>query len=255
MVDSLKRTWRLANYVANKMGHKGAFYYIGNEDYIIDSTERWKKHAETIKSVDSTAKTIFNVNYLNAGLLEKIIKGGWIPGVKDKLTGIGIENVDGAEYHNKWPGFCAFNDTLKNNGEPQKHEYCEVTPWEWMNEVPLFDHEHPELGSFRKRTNDMRKKLEDMGVKKDFMLANNEFGLNWHFKSYPGFNRYTLSLINLEQDQEMFKTGLVPMAMWDIVEKGFLSKPTLMESPSGNRMQLVLFELEMLQKFSALLYP
>ena len=124
-----------------------------------------------------------------------------------------------------------------------------------MNEVPLFDHEHPELGSFRKRTHDMRKKLEDMGVKKDFMLANNEFGLNWHFKSYPGFNRYTLSLIDLEQDQEKFKSGLVQMALWDIVEKGFLGKPMLMDSLSDNRMKLVLFELEMPQKFFGIALP
>ena len=67
------------------MGHKGAFYYIGNEDGIIVSTERWKKHAQTIKGVDPTAKTIFNYNYLNARDLETIINGGWIPGVKNKI--------------------------------------------------------------------------------------------------------------------------------------------------------------------------
>lgn len=94
----------------------------------------------------------------------------------------------------------------------------------------------------------MRKKLEDMGVKKDFMLANNEFGLNWHFKSYPGFNRYTLSLINVEQGLEMFKSGLDSMALWDSVGREFKGKAMLMDKQYDNRMNPVHFGLEMLWK-------
>ena len=115
-----------------------------------------------------------------------------------------------------------------------------------MNEVPLFDHEFPELGNFRKRTLDMRKKLEDMGVKKDFMLANNEFGLNWNWRSYPGFNRYTLSLINLEQGLEMFKSGLDSMTLWDSIGWGFMGKTMLMDTQYDTRMNPVYFGLEML---------
>ena len=112
--------------------------------------------------------------------------------------------------------------------------------------MPLFDHEFPELGNFRKRTLDMRKKLEDMGVKKDFMLANNEFGLNWNWRSYPGFNRYTLSLINLEQGLEMFKSGLDSMTLWDSIGWGFMGKTMLMDTQYDNRMNPVYFGLEML---------
>ena len=242
--DSLRRAWRLADYVANTRKHKGAFYYIGNEDEIIASTERWKKHAQTIKGVDPTAKTIFNFNYLNAIDLKTIIKGGWKNGVAYEIPGIGIENVDGAEFHSKWPGFCAYDDNVKE----QKHKYCVVTPEEWMNEVPLIDHEHPELGSFRKRTQEMRDALEIMGVDKDFMLANNEFGMNWHFRSYPGFNRYTLSLVNLELGLEMFKSGLDSMALWDTVGGGFTGKTMLLDKQYDNRMNPVHFGLEMLWK-------
>ena len=45
------------------------------------------------------------------------------------------------------------------------------------------------------------------------------------------------------------------MALWDIVEKGFLGKPMLMDRLSGSRMKLVLFELEMLQKFFGIALP
>ena len=115
-----------------------------------------------------------------------------------------------------------------------------------MNEVPLFNHEMEWLGSFRKRNLEMRKKLEDMGVKKDFMLANNEFGLNWNWRSYPGFNRYTLSLINLEQGLEMFKSGMDSMALWNSLGWGFMGKTMLMDHQYGNRMNPVYFGLEML---------
>ena len=128
----------------------------------------------------------------------------------------------------------------------KKHKFCKVTPWEWMNEVPLFNHEMEWLGSFRKRNLEMRKKLEDMGVKKDFMLANNEFGLNWNWRSYPGFNRYTLSLINLEQGLEMFKSGMDSMALWNSLGWGFMGKTMLMDHQYGNRMNPVYFGLEML---------
>ena len=92
----------------------------------------------------------------------------------------------------------------------------------------------------------MRKKLEDMGVKKYFMLANNEFGLNWNWRSYPGFNRYTLSLINLEQGLEMFKSGMDSMALWNSLGWGFMGKTMLMDHQYGNRMNPVYFGLEML---------
>ena len=135
--DSLRRAWRLADYVANTRKHKGAFYYIGNEDEIIASTERWKKHAQTIKGVDPTAKTIFNFNYLNAIDLKTIIKGGWKNGVAYEIPGIGIENVDGAEFHSKWPGFCAYDDNVKEpllstgpaSGVPVTWCHAYVTSW------------------------------------------------------------------------------------------------------------------------------
>lgn len=117
-----------------------------------------------------------------------------------------------------------------------------------MNEVPLFDHEQKVLGTFRHRTKAMRKVLEEIGVKKDFMLANNEFGMNWHVKSYPGFNRYSLSLVNLELGLEMFKSGLDQMALWNGVGFGFMGKTMLRDNQYGNRMNPVHFGLEMLWK-------
>ena len=74
-------------------GFKGALFYIGNEDNVgkPEHAQRWRKHALAIKKVDPTIKTIFNCNHLNSKSLKKIVKQ------------IGIDAVDGAEFHGKWP--------------------------------------------------------------------------------------------------------------------------------------------------------
>ena len=73
-----------------------------------------------------------------------------------------------------------------------------------------------------------------MGVKKKFIIANNEFGLNPKEVLYPGFQRYTLSLVNLELALEMFISGLDMMALWDNVgAKDFNGKTMLMDKSQG----------------------
>ena len=120
--------------------------------------------------------------------------------MKEIIAGVGVDAVDGAEFHGKWP-------------RGGKEDLFEVTPKYWMEEVPLFNRSKG-LGTYRERTKKLRETLEEMGVKKDFILANNEFGLNPVDPSvYSGFNRYTLSLVNLEFALEMFKSGKVQILL------------------------------------------
>merc|ERR1719273_1069927 len=88
---SIAKAKRQAEYVGKTRGYKGAFFFIGNEDEVQNYPDRWRKHALAIKEVDPTIKTIFNCNFLNPKVLKKIVNG------------IGIDAVDGAEFHGKWP--------------------------------------------------------------------------------------------------------------------------------------------------------
>ena len=125
---------------------------------------RWRKHALAIKEVDPTIKTIFNLNTLSSSTLKSIVNS------------IGIDVVDGAEFHGKWPAGG-------KKAEP-------VTLNDWMEEVPLIDHKPGINRDYRVRTKELRETLQEMGVTKKFILANNEWGLNTNKAIYPtGFDR------------------------------------------------------------------
>ena len=129
---------------------------------------RWRKHALAIKEVDPTIKTIFNLNTLSSSTLKSIVNS------------IGIDVIDGAEFHGKWPAGG-------KKAEPVSLE-------DWMKEVPLIDHKPGINRNYRVRTKEMRETLQEMGVTKKFFLANNEWGLNTNKAIYPtGFDR----LLNL----------------------------------------------------------
>ena len=180
-----------------------------------------RSYVHTNRKKKGMCQTIFNYNQLKPDDLKEII------------LGVGIDAVDGAEFHGKWP-------------RGGKKDLFEVTPKYWMEEVPLFNRSTG-LGTYRERTKKLRETLEEMGVKKDFILANNEFGLNPVDPSvYSGFNRYTLSLVNIEFALEMFKSGLDMMAFWDNVGDEFAGECMLMDKDNGYRMNPVHFGLEML---------
>ena len=125
---------------------------------------RWRKHALAIKEVDPTIKTIFNLNTLSSSTLKSIVNS------------IGIDVIDGAEFHGKWPAGG-------KKAEPVSLE-------DWMKEVPLIDHKPGINRNYRVRTKEMRETLQEMGVTKKFFLANNEWGLNTNKAIYPtGFDR------------------------------------------------------------------
>ena len=217
--ESIAKAKKQAEYVVNTRGYKGAFFYIGNEDSVKKYPDRWRKHAMAVKEVDPTIKTIFNANFLNPKALKTIVGS------------IGIDWVDGAEFHGKWP-------SGGNDVEPAILN-------DWLKEVPLVNHMYNY--NYRERTKELRDTLKDMGVTKDFILASNEFGLNNKRSLYPGFTRYTLSLINLELAMEMFKSGLDMMAFWDNVgDRGFTRETMLMDKSEGYRMNPVHFGLEIL---------
>ena len=96
------------------------YHYSGETEEVTKAKDlsylRWREHAKVIKTVDPSAKTIFNCNYLNPSALKSI------------LEGIGSEWVDGAEFHGKWPsgGKSAPTTSLK----------------QWMEEVPLRNHKY-----------------------------------------------------------------------------------------------------------------
>ena len=67
---------------------------------------------------------------------------------------IGIDYVDGAEFHGKWPNGGIMSEV--------------ATPQDWMEEVPLQNHKYN--FSYRQRTKDLRDMLKEMGVTKGLFL-------------------------------------------------------------------------------------
>ena len=148
-----KYTFKISNYP-----------FKSNLSFVHTYLYRWRKHALAIKEVDPTIKTIFNLNTLSSSTLKSIVNS------------IGIDVIDGAEFHGKWPAGG-------KKAEPVSLE-------DWMKEVPLIDHKPGINRNYRVRTKEMRETLQEMGVTKKFFLANNEWGLNTNKAIYPtGFDR------------------------------------------------------------------
>lgn len=164
--ESVDRAVAMVNYVKNR-GYGGAFWYIGNEDHMEDAS-LFKQHAEAMKVADPNIKCIWNNNHITT------------IGVTNFLAVAG-SSADGVEAHRKWPDFGV-------NGT--------VADWR-AQKGP-----RPDGRNLRTFANTIRQAGINAGYP-NFMVMDNEYGLAGD-GNLIGFDRYSASLVVIDQLQEHF---------------------------------------------------
>jgi len=223
--DSIKRAVEEVKYVVSK-GHKGAFYYLGNEDMgkmggIEGGAKIFLAHAKAIKQVDPSAKLFWNDNLLNEARMQQFLD-------------IAGEYADGVEFHGKWPyGGIKFNHN--------------VTLADWQQQFPFVDEKR---GSYSDRALALRAYAKQLGYP-NLMFANNEYGLAHKKDRYIGFNRFDFGLVAIEFLQDLYIGKFDMAAFWSNVSANNNERPdsegqTLIDTALGNRLNPVHFGFELL---------
>lgn len=224
--ESVKRAAEQVRYVVSK-GHKGAFYYLGNEDMgqmggIEEAAKIFARHASEMKKVDPGAKLFWNDNTINPRRLARFLK-------------IAGNYADGVEFHGKWP---------YGDGDINKS----ITVAEWQKQYPVYIEKR---GSFSERAIELRRAARKLGYP-NLMLANNEYGLA-QFKSdrFIGFTRYQYSLVIVELLQDLFIGQFDMAALWSNVAARKSGgedreKKRLIDTRNGNRLNPMHLGFELL---------
>ena len=224
--DSVARARDQVKYVVSK-GHKGAFYYLGNEDMgllggIEEAARMFVRHAEAIKRIDPAAKLLWNDNFINEDRLRQFlsIAGG---------------HADGVEFHGKWP----------YGGKKFDHV---VSIAEWQQHFPF---SVLKKGQFSERALALRHYAVTLGYP-NLMFANNEYGLSQYPQDrFRGFDRYVYGLVAIEFLQDLFIGQFDMAAFWSTVpadkpKGGARAERRLINTDVGNRLNPLRFGFEML---------
>ena len=180
--DSISRAVRCVKYCKRK-GYNVRWWYLGNEIEgklgIENYAKLVKRHADAMKQVDPTIKTMPNTNVMTPEKVRTFLE----------ICG---SSIDGVEFHGKWKGFRAV-------GRYQ----------DWLRESPLQHAE--ERGIYSEKIWRFRDVAKEMGYP-DLIMANNEWGLGGRME---GFNKYTKSLVMVEYLQDMFMGNYDMACLWN----------------------------------------
>lgn len=191
--DSIDRAVRQVEYVALTRGYTNAFWYIGNEDLnalggVQSAGESIIEHAAAMKAVDPTLKVFWNdngVNYVSITNWLNVMHPDQI-----KYPGRLGDYADGVEYHSKWP----YQGAAQPNLDRSYSDWLTIKPLGWQGTKP------------------MRQAAAEAGYP-DLLLADNEYG--WGGKCItPGFNKFTMGLVQMELLQELFIYGYDMSCFW-----------------------------------------
>ncbi|MBF0198707.1 MAG: hypothetical protein HQL32_13405, partial [Planctomycetes bacterium] len=192
--ESIKRAADMVAYVKKK-GFGGAFWYIGNEEGHLHGgtagyAKAFKIHALAMKKIDPEIKIFWNSNHVNENVISTFFKhdGG---------------TSDGIETHGKWPF----------GGKPKG--LALGTFKRWQEEHPLIE-KKKSTRVWRDVAQTYRKIAEKYG-RKDYLIANNEYGIGNIDKKDTEFNRFRYGLIMTDMLQEHFIGGWDMTCFWDTV--------------------------------------
>ena len=224
--ESIKRAVEEVKYVVSK-GHKGAFYYLGNEDMkemggVEEAAKIFLRHAREIKGVDPTARLLWNDNVVDEARMRKFLA-------------IAGKYADGVEFHSKWP---------YGDGEIDQN----VSVEDWQKQYPF---NIQKRGVISSRAVALRSYARKIGYP-NLIFANNEYGLAQFKKDrFVGFNRYNYGLVAIEFLQDLFIGQFDMSSFWSNVPSinsggTDRDKKRLIDTESGNRLNPVHYGFELL---------